>query len=294
MKHGWPASNPASEADEIAGATSQLIGVPEPAPRSVPAPAQFDNIRGMIKAVFNASSVSITFDITDFVRTSGIAQGYMATPLMHEDKVLGAIRVLDRASRVFTATERTLLDGFATLVVDQYELWRQASRDPLTGAMTRRAFTLDLQKAVAAYQRSGQDAALIMFDLDHFKSVNDTFGHAAGDAILQITGEVVQEQLRAYDSFGRMGGEEFAILLSGPLAPAIDVAERIRHAIEKAVSPRYQHIVFTASFGVVGCSAEFASADALLVAADTQLYRAKETGRNRVCAPLAQPAAAMS
>ncbi|SDX22745.1 GGDEF domain-containing protein [Roseicitreum antarcticum] len=289
MKHAWPASG----LNEISGAQSQLIGAPEPAPRSVPAPAQFDNIRGMIKAVFNASSVSITFDITDFVRTSGVAQGYMATPLMHEEKVLGAIRVLDRASRVFTSAERTLLDGFASLVVDQYELWRQASRDPLTGAMTRRAFTLDLQKAVAAHQRSGQDATLIMFDLDHFKSVNDTFGHAAGDAILQRTGEVVQEQLRAYDSFGRMGGEEFAILLSGPLSPAIEVAERVRQAIEQAVSQRYHHIGFTASFGVVGCSADSHSADALLMAADTQLYRAKQTGRNRVCALVPEPANAM-
>lgn len=273
-----------------------MIGAADPAPRSVPAPAQFDNIRGMIKAVFNASSVSITFDITDFVRTSGVAQGYMATPLMHDDKVLGAIRVLDRANRIFTNTERTLLDGFATLVVDQYELWRQASRDPLTGAMTRRAFTLDMQKAVVAHQRSGQDAALIMFDLDHFKAVNDTYGHVAGDAILQVTGEVVQEQLRSYDSFGRMGGEEFAILLSGPLAPAIEVAERVRKAIEGAVSPRYGHIGFTASFGVVACNARITSADALLMAADMQLYRAKEAGRNRVCAamPSAAPNSAAS
>ena len=261
---------------------SHLIGAPEPAPKWVPSPAQFDTLRALIKSVLRASSVSISFDGTDLLRTSGVQTGFMGVPLVRKGELLGALRVLDSAGRVFTDEERALLERFAALVVDQFELWQQASRDPLTGAMSRRAFMNDLSKVLAACQRTGDDASVILIDLDHFKKVNDTHGHAAGDAVLTAMAQVIAAELRAYDTFGRLGGEEFGIIVGLPLAGALDVAERARSAIARAVVPGHPSLEVTASFGVAEWTPECAGAEVLLQAADAQLYLAKQTGRNRV------------
>lgn len=271
-----------SGAGAAAPPKAHLIGAPDPAPTWIPAPAQFDTLRALIKATFGASSVSISFDGSDLIRTSGVQMGFMGVPLVRNGELIGALRVLDSAKRRFTNEERALLEGFAALVVDQFELWQQASRDPLTGAMSRRVFVNDLAKSVAACQRVGDPAALILFDLDHFKSINDTHGHVAGDVVLRTVAEAVAGQLRAYDSFGRLGGEEFAILLNTDLAEALEVAGRVRTAIASSVVPGHPEIAVTASFGVVACSDITPSANAMLDAADAQLYAAKQAGRNRV------------
>lgn len=260
----------------------RLIGAPDPAPKWIPAPSQFDSLRALIKSVLNVSSVSISFDGSDLIRTSGVQRGFMSVPLMREADLIGALRVLDSADRMFTKREQQLLQGFAALIVEQFELWQQASRDPLTGAMTRRVFETDLRKAIAASRRSGDDLALILFDLDHFKRINDTLGHGVGDLVLQVVGRVTAEQLRAYDTFGRLGGEEFGILLSLPMEQALEVAERVRAAIEAARFPGHGALRVTSSFGVTAVHEGAVTADILLDAADAQLYAAKQAGRNRV------------
>ena len=272
----------AQDAGKGSADRSHLIGAPDPAPKWIPAPAQFDTLRALIKSVLNVSSVSISFDGSDLIRTSGFRRGFASVALLHNESLIGALRVLDSADRVFTKKEQALLNTFAALIVEQFELWQQASRDPLTGAMTRRVFETDLGKAIAASRRSGDELALIMFDLDHFKAINDTLGHSVGDVVLQGVGRVAAEQLRVYDTFGRLGGEEFGILLGVPLDEAVDVAERVRTAIAGARFAGQPDLKVTASFGVAAGSDVIASADAMLEAADAQLYVAKQEGRNRV------------
>lgn len=263
-----------------------LIGARDPAPKGTPPPAQFDAIRALIKAVLRVSAVSISFDRSDLLRTSGVRTGFIGVPLVRDGALLGALRVLDTADRAFTAAECALLEGFAALVVDQFELWQQASRDPLTGAMNRRAFSRDLQDAVSASAQTGAETALILFDLDHFKTCNNSFGHAAGDAALGAVAHAVAGVLRAHDSFGRLGGDEFGILLATPLAGALKVADRVRQAIAAAEVPCHRALRITASFGVAEWTADMVGADALIDAADARLYAAKQAGRNRVLGAL--------
>jgi diguanylate cyclase (GGDEF)-like protein len=221
----------------------------------------------------------------------GCYQSFLETPLLRDGERIGALRILDVAERRFGERDCLLLEGFARLVVEQVDLWAEASRDVLTGAMTRRAFMDHLTKAFAARQRQRGQAALILFDLDHFKRINDTRGHAAGDAVLRATARTVLRELRVEDSFGRVGGEEFAVLLSHvDLAAAAEVAERLRRAIAAMTVPGHPDLAVSASFGVVALTDSSPSVEALIEAADAALYVAKDGGRNRVETGSCRPA----
>ena len=160
-------------------------------------------------------------------------------------------------------------------------------RDPLTGALNRRAFEQGLIEAQAQLQR-GRGFALAMIDIDHFKRVNDAHGHQAGDAALQHCVRVWQAGLREVDRLGRLGGEEFCVLLPlgspGDLATAATVAERLRSQL--AAQPlRWKDIDLnlSASFGVALPVTGDPAGEICLTRADAELYRAKAEGRNRVC-----------
>ncbi len=160
-------------------------------------------------------------------------------------------------------------------------------RDPLTGALNRRAFEQALNEAQAQLQR-GHGFALAMIDIDHFKRINDQYGHQAGDAALQHCVRVWQAGLREVDRLGRLGGEEFCALLplAGPddLTSAATVAERLRSSL--ATQPlRWKDVELplSASFGVALPVAGDARGEIGLARADAELYRAKAEGRNRVC-----------
>ncbi len=260
-----------------------------PAPLALPAPAQFETVVGLVKSVFGVPAVGIALHGAPGASGRGVYRSFLETPLIRpaddggEDEVIGALRILDTAERQFTDQDCIMLEGFARLIVDQVDLWAEASRDVLTGAMTRRAFGEALKKTLAAQERHGGTATLLMFDLDHFKAINDTYGHAAGDAVLKCVARVVRRELRVEDSFGRLGGEEFGVLLDHVgTESARDVAERIRRAIEAAQVPGMEHIAFTASIGVAPRALARDGAAAWLDAADAALYRAKAEGRNRV------------
>jgi diguanylate cyclase (GGDEF)-like protein len=157
---------------------------------------------------------------------------------------------------------------------------RQAVTDPLTGLPNRRALDTALAAQCALASREGRPCAVLMLDLDRFKAINDTHGHAVGDAVLRAFGQRLQAQLRPSDLCARYGGEEFVVLLSGtPFEPAEDVGERLRAAVHDA--PLAQGIAATVS---VGTAAHRPGDDpaALLARADAGLYRAKRGGRNRV------------
>jgi diguanylate cyclase (GGDEF)-like protein len=163
-----------------------------------------------------------------------------------------------------------------------------ARRDALTGLANRRAFEEALQREVARARRTGAALAVVALDIDHFKRVNDTLGHAAGDLVLAEVAARAQRALRAEDLLARIGGEELAALLPGAtLAAAAEVAERIRRAVGDAVVPVATTAVgVTVSLGCAALVAEEREGAALLARADARLYDAKRAGRNRVvCAP---------
>lgn len=210
-------------------------------------------------------------------------RAYLGAPLTTPDGYnIGSLCILSTEPRSFTASEAALLRKFAGLVVSQIELRQIAMRDGLTGALTRGAFEDVAQSELARYRRHGTPACLAILDLDHFKAINDTHGHKTGDAVLRHVVAVAASVMREADSIGRIGGEEFAIIVTGARVPdALRAVERVRATIEAARLPDRPDIAFTASFGLAGASARYGSATDWLAAADEALYAAKRAGRNR-------------
>jgi two-component system cell cycle response regulator len=167
----------------------------------------------------------------------------------------------------------------------QRNLYESATRDPLTHAVNRRGFEEALDKELAFARRHGTDVSLLAFDVDHFKRVNDTHGHAAGDAVLKRLAEIVSGSIRAEDVFARIGGEEFVVLLRGIARhEALAWAERMRGSVERAAFMAGDvRIPVTISVGVATSRAVAnGSPTTILEAADASLYEAKRAGRNRV------------
>jgi two-component system cell cycle response regulator len=228
----------------------------------------------------------------------------------------GRFVVADLGSRNGTTVEgqlvtrRALADGeiirfgahsaFRFAVIDaEYEallqqLYQSSVRDPMTGAHNRQYFEQRLRGEIAYAIRQNTNVSLCLLDIDHFKRVNDTHGHQAGDMVLRFVSTLVQSRLRTEDVFARYGGEEFAVLLRGiDLSGAARAAERLRGAVAGAA----------ASFGgklipvtiSIGCASlrciDEPRGDQLVACADTRLYVAKHEGRNRVAAGRASAAA---
>jgi diguanylate cyclase (GGDEF)-like protein len=177
--------------------------------------------------------------------------------------------------------QNSLAEAHAQLSLHAREVKQISITDHLTGAYTRRHLDEVLMSEISRASRSGNGFAVILCDLDRFKSVNDQFGHRAGDKLMIQTVALIKKTVRKIDVLGRWGGEEFIIVLPeiGDLAGAVAAAEKLRHAIERedfgAIGPR------SASFGVaVHHPGE--TAEHLVERADQALYRAKAGGRNRV------------
>ena len=164
------------------------------------------------------------------------------------------------------------------------------TQDPLTDALNRRAFVSELEKEVSYARRHDEPLALLMFDVDHFKRINDGFGHIAGDRVLRAIAGRVREVKRKEDVFARFGGEEFVILLRvTDVQGAFLFAERVRRAVENLdLEHEGQRVRCTISLGVATLD-EASSAEELVDLADKRLYRAKAAGRNRTEAPLFGP-----
>jgi diguanylate cyclase (GGDEF)-like protein len=157
-----------------------------------------------------------------------------------------------------------------------------ASMDPLTGMFNRRGFAEATSRVIEREANGGRPVTVMIFDIDHFKSINDRFGHPAGDEILKLFAAVVVNSLRISDLSGRIGGEEFAALLPCSLEEAVIVAERVREAFEgSGIVDDTGPVATTVSIGVAGGPAG-TELEVLLAAADTALYQAKRSGRNRV------------
>jgi len=168
----------------------------------------------------------------------------------------------------------------------QHELERLAQTDSLTGLANRRHFMLQAEKELSRTVRYGGQLAVLMVDIDLFKKTNDTYGHSAGDLVLQTLSGIFGHELREVDIVGRLGGEEFAIVLpQTDGASAVEVAERLRQSVADTATIRPQGlpIHFTVSIGVAVQQGS-TNIEILLSQADSALYEAKRTGRNRVIA----------
>jgi diguanylate cyclase (GGDEF)-like protein len=215
-----------------------------------------------------------------------------AVPLIYQDRVTGTLLVRsDDQSRVWQENELLLLRTVAdqvTIAVSHARLFaqsqQQALTDGLTGCFNRRSFELQLEKDLHHATRTRQSLSLIMIDVDHFKRVNDSFGHDTGDVALRMIADGLREGLRGGDTASRYGGEEFTVILpQADLAGALLAAERLRVRIETTEFPRVGTL--TISLGVATFPLQASSRDSLVTAADRALYEAKRSGRNRVCGP---------
>ena len=189
------------------------------------------------------------------------------------------------------ARARTLLDFKNYL--DSCE--EAAFTDHLTGLANRRRFERQLEREVARTRRFGRPFCLLMLDIDHFKRVNDTHGHEAGDDVLRRLANTIQVGTRGIDMAARIGGEEFAVLLTETdFERGLDVAERLRAAVKETEIPAVGSV--TVSLGLAEFNSATPDARALFAAADSALYEAKRAGRDRVCCPVspdANPAPAL-
>jgi len=167
---------------------------------------------------------------------------------------------------------------------------KAATIDNLTGLCNRGAFMEAALKLQTQQGQRGEPVTLLMFDLDHFKSINDRFGHGVGDSVLRVFALSVRKSMRTSDIIGRLGGEEFAAIVSEPMEMVPRIAERIRAGFEAAAATvGAQAIGATVSIGAATSYEAAANIDALLLRADGALYRAKNDGRNRFHAADEEP-----
>jgi len=158
-----------------------------------------------------------------------------------------------------------------------------ACPDHLTGLLSRRAVMENAPALCAQQAKRGEPVAMLMFDLDHFKSINDRFGHAVGDEVLRLFGRIVRSNTRADDIIARFGGEEFVAIVPGGLESASKIAERVRAGFEaSAVTVANRAIGATVSIGAAISYEPVPALDSLIGRADAALYRAKYVARNRL------------
>jgi len=221
---------------------------------------------------------------------------YAGAPMISpEGAALGTLCVIDHHAREISPAQIEALEILARQAVNQLELHRSNAvleaanaklaalslTDPLTCVPNRRALNMRLDEETARARRTGDPLALLLIDIDHFKSYNDMFGHPAGDQALYEVAKLLSMRARPYDFVARYGGEEFAIILPRTnLEAAFAVAERLCKSVAAA---EIAHRPLTLSIGVAGLSLNF-DAGELVRVADRALYEAKARGRNRVVA----------
>lgn len=232
------------------------------------------------------ATLDVRFARNPLVTGAPRIRSYLGAPLTTPDGYnIGTLCAIDTSPRTFTSYDISILTSFAKLVLNELELRQIAMSDSLTGAMTRRAWIRAAKQEIARHNRHGTAASVILFDIDHFKKINDTQGHPAGDAILQALTQNARETLREGDQLGRLGGEEFAILLpQTDVQGASDLAERLRALFASLqVHVGGTALCVTASFGISSLNSRIKDTDDWLATADERLYEAKAGGRNRCC-----------
>nr|WP_314258254.1 sensor domain-containing diguanylate cyclase [uncultured Devosia sp.] len=219
-----------------------------------------------------------------FVTGPAHIRSYAGAPLTtHDGFVIGSVCAVGSTARDFSKREQEILAELAAIAMEQIELRQIAAVDSLTGVLTRRAFKEDAQKFVDLAKRHRHPLSCISFDIDHFKKVNDVYGHAGGDQVLVSVARAASAQQRRTDLIGRLGGEEFAVLLPHTEGQrAMEVAEKLRLLFRGLTFPGSRPpISISASFGVASLDPATDDIDSLLQKADESLYEAKRSGRNK-------------
>jgi diguanylate cyclase (GGDEF)-like protein len=263
------------------------------------APAQIDS-----SSVVAEGCRGGTLQVLEDSRTSSLGRGLYGiprvvqepgsvaiVPLVKDGRTLGAL-VLEAAEvKALSLEESRPLTVLAAVVASSLELvWqfaevdRRARTDPLTGLWNRHHFGEQLQRTLNEADRYGTQVSLVLVDIDHFKRVNDTWGHEAGDSVLKQVARILQDGVRSVDICVRYGGEEIAMLLAQTDSDhAVEVAERLRARIAaQPICHGASEIPVTASFGVATYPETVKVRDQLFPASDKALYIAKHEGRNRV------------
>jgi len=226
------------------------------------------------------------------IQISKIPQAVLAAPLLSGQKLLGAVSVnVDSRTHVFDIQDIYIIEMFAyqaAVAIENANLYNEVQRlaitDELTGLSNRRALMEYAQNEFARTKRYRSSLSIIMFDLDRFKKLNDSYGHIAGDEVLRDIGKLCKAIFRNVDIIGRYGGEEFLVLLpETPLSEAVHTAERLRRAVEERRIPfKEHHLQVTISLGVAEYVTEDNSIDMLIDRVDQAMYRAKTMSRNTV------------
>ena len=209
---------------------------------------------------------------------------YLGQPLRTSNGfTLGALCAIDSVAREATPRDVAIMRGLAALVVEQIELRLAANTDGLTGAMQRMAFRDQARRDFVRARRASRPLSCLLLDTDRFKTINDTFGHAAGDAVLRHVVSRCQTALRESDYIGRLGGEEFCVMLpDAGLPEAFPVAERVRLAIASEPSAAGAHTIgITVSIGLASIHDEDESVSDMIGRSDHAMYEAKIGGRNQ-------------
>ncbi len=263
----------------------------------------FHRLDNLFGHVITHNQIVLTNDPAAHHASQGVPDGhpalrnFLGMPIRFDNKVLGMIALGNRPDgfdeqmvqllEPLVVTLGTLFharDQETARVNAEQELLRLATRDALTGLANRRHFFDVAEAGLTQTRRYGTPMTVALLDLDHFKHINDTYGHAAGDAVLKAFSEILRESLRDTDLPARIGGEEFAVLLTNtPLSESLNALERIRHSLDESPIQIGERTIYaTVSIGAVQWTASHMDVDAMLAHADAALYAAKRHGRNRV------------
>jgi|GEM_PF-5964322 len=213
-------------------------------------------------------------------------------PMVAGEKAIGSVVFSTQREKAFTSEKKRILQAIVDQTAVAFQnarnlqiLEKTASTDPLTGLFNRRVFMEALGREFKSAKRFGRSMAIIMTDIDHFKSINDTYGHSTGDMVLKMFADVLRDNARQVDLVARWGGEEFIIMCKETgREGAINAAERIRQDIEKRSLPveNSKIVKVTCSLGVAVFPEDASTIENLIEKADEHLYSAKKSGRNRV------------
>ena len=232
----------------------------------------------VLRAIFVAADIGVGAGTARAMETNvTYLLVFIVAPITVTAALLGLIMMTLR--RLADEREQALTD--AREVAEHFR--QLATYDSLTGAYNRRLFMDLAETALSQSRRNGETLSMLLIDLDQFKKINDSYGHASGDEALRYTAKCVRSALRDYDIFGRLGGEEFAVVLNGiDQAQALQVCNRLRETLAAGTICHDTHSFGITMSGGIAVARAGDTVESLLSAADAALYRAKDTGRNRI------------